>query len=320
MYKIKTKVLVVVAIMAIFVAGIFYFFYVPKPACDMLRDPSGNLSEVCSVGGRQSPYQKIFLAVHKYFYPSDMCVVSIETGKIQCRPFPSTACDQSATTTPCSVLENMRLHPPQRPIATSTPVSAWETFENTAYGYSILVPAKNTVIGQDILEDIHKRPALLFLSGEGGAGYILIRAEYPRVRLGDEATVEQKKLLALNLKSYAEKIQDFQIRNVPYLEFGSTQKLSHEDMELVNFSNPPNKKVGEMKRIQFAGTEAYEFTVEGMGGLFLGLPDGHGGYILAPDVPQKYIILENFRKQKIIISYTVNNVTEKMIQSIKFTE
>lgn len=147
----KQKIFLI-SVLAILAAGIFYFFYVPKPTCTMLRDPSGKPSEVCDLGGRQSPYQKIFLKMHMYFYPNDTCMISIETGDVDCEPsisLFSPICDQSTTTTPCSVLENMRSHPPEQPVATSTPVSEWETFENKELGISFTYPVdKNS-------DDVH---------------------------------------------------------------------------------------------------------------------------------------------------------------------
>lgn len=105
---IKSKKIIIFISVAIAVCvGIFFFFHVPKKQpCATLRDPSGSLSELCSLGGLQSPYQKSILVVHKYFYPNDSCFVSIETGDVDCKPFPAfltTGYNQSATTTDLSI-------------------------------------------------------------------------------------------------------------------------------------------------------------------------------------------------------------------------
>ncbi|KKU80281.1 MAG: hypothetical protein UY07_C0048G0013 [Parcubacteria group bacterium GW2011_GWA1_47_8] len=147
MNALKKNFLVTGLVVIILAIGIFYFFHIPKPYCNTLRDPSGNLSGVCGVWG-PSPYQKIFLAVHNYFYPNDMCTVSIETGGVDCRPFPPTTCNQSATTTPCSVLKNLRLHNQQAETATSssvnTPFSFGEltnVYNDKEFGFSLKYPA-----------------------------------------------------------------------------------------------------------------------------------------------------------------------------------
>lgn len=302
-------------------AGLFFFFYVPKSPCVILRDPSGKPSEVCDLGGRQSPYQKIFLKMHMYFYPNDTCMIRIQTGEVDCGSVLSLllpTCDQSATTTDCGKIGDQQQAPL---IATSTSMSGWKIFENTEYGYSVLMNQKDSFgsFGGYSLEDISKDPIVYIINRTGETGQVAIRVETISLKLDKEKIEQQKKLFALDLKSYSEAIRNFQANNIPYLEFGVMEQLSQEDLSLVNFPIFPNKKVGELKEIQFAGFDAYEFVVEGMNGLFLGPSDGHGGYVLAQDVPQKYIILENPRGQKMIIYYTVNIGTEKMVQSIKFT-
>lgn len=102
------KYIIIISVAIAVCVGILFFFHVPKKQpCATLRDPSGVLSELCSLGGFQSPYQKSILVVHKYFYPNDSCFVSIETGDVDCKPFPSfftTGYNQSATTTDLSTL------------------------------------------------------------------------------------------------------------------------------------------------------------------------------------------------------------------------
>lgn len=108
------KYIIIISVAIAVCVGIFFFFHVPKKQpCATLRDPSGVLSELCSLGGLQSPYQKSILVVHKYFYPNDSCFVSIDTGDVDCKPFPSfftTGYNQSATTTDLSTLVSP--HPP----------------------------------------------------------------------------------------------------------------------------------------------------------------------------------------------------------------
>ncbi|MDO8604420.1 MAG: hypothetical protein Q7K40_03425 [bacterium] len=319
MNKIKGNFLAITILIIILTTSIFYFFYVPKPSCTIIPDPSGILSKVCDLGGRQSPYQKILLKTHMYFYPNDSCMIELETGKFKCGtklPLMLPICNQSATATDCNKISL----PQTQAAASSTPMSEWKAFVNTEYGYSILMSQKDSFgsFGGYSSEDMSKKP-IVYLIKAGGIGHIAIRAEVISQQTEKEMAEQQKKLFALDLKSYAEAVRNFQLNNIPYLEFGVTEQISQKDLSMVNFPSFPNKKVQELKEIKFAGANAYEFIVEGMRGLFLGPPDGHGGYVLSPDLPQKYIILENLRGQKMIIYYTMNTDTENMVKSIKLT-
>lgn len=115
---------IIVSVAIAMCGGIFFFFHVPKQSCSTLRDPSGMPSVVCAPTA-QSPYQKMYLALHQYFFPKDSCFVNIETGNVDCRPFLTTGCDQGATTTDCSTLPKPSQPEPQPYIpptsATGTP-------------------------------------------------------------------------------------------------------------------------------------------------------------------------------------------------------
>lgn len=120
---------------------IFFFVYVPKPPCTMLRDPSGVLSNVCAPSG-PSLYQKLFLMQHAYFYPNDTCVINIETRDIDCRPFPQ-GCDQSATTTDCSTFAPFPVPAttvPSTAVVSSSSEMVWKTYENKDLGISFAYP------------------------------------------------------------------------------------------------------------------------------------------------------------------------------------
>lgn len=284
----KQKIFLISAF-AILGAGLFSFFYVPNSLCVILRDPSGKPSEVCDLGGRQSPYQKIFLKMHRYFYPNDTCMISIETGEVNCEhsiSLLSPTCDQSATTTNCGKIWDQQQAPL---IATSTPVSEWETFENTEYGYSVSVPQATFIDGIAMSSpDPHIESELYFKSEEGFFD-ITVKTLSLKMELdiGKELFEKQKKLLALDLKLYAQAVRD------------------HE----ANDPNPYilNRKVGELKEIQFAGTKAYEFILE-------------RSFANLTEAPRIFIVAENFQGQKIIIRHTINNTSEKMVQTIKFTK
>ena len=122
MNKIKGNFLGITILIIILTTSIFYFFYVPKPSCIITPDPSGILSKVCDLGGRQSPYQKILLKAHMYFYPNDSCMIELETGKFKCGNSLSSFSplyNQFATTTDYSKIGL----PQTSPVAISTPMS-----------------------------------------------------------------------------------------------------------------------------------------------------------------------------------------------------
>lgn len=98
--KKRAITLVVVASPGILV-GAFFFFRATPSICTMMRDPSGGMSQVCTLG-EPSIYQKLRIAQHRSFFPDDMCVINIETGALDCRSLSASGCDQSATTTDCS--------------------------------------------------------------------------------------------------------------------------------------------------------------------------------------------------------------------------
>lgn len=124
----------VVSVTVVACVVIFFFFHVSKQSCATLRDPSGIPSTVCA-STSQSPYQRMYLALHQYFFPKDSCFISIETGNVDCQPFLTTGYNQSATTTDYSTLPppSAQTQPyippdPVQPVvtwtsATGTPVS-----------------------------------------------------------------------------------------------------------------------------------------------------------------------------------------------------
>lgn len=123
---------------------IFFFFYVPKQPCRSLRDPSGNLGSVCAPTA-QSPYQRMYLALHQYFFPKDSCFISIETGNVDCQPFLTTGYNQSATTTDYSTLPSPSAQ--QQPYIPPNPVQPSEEWISatgtpiTLSGFSFTLPS-----------------------------------------------------------------------------------------------------------------------------------------------------------------------------------
>lgn len=136
------KYIIIISVAIAVCVGVFFFFHVPKQSCSTLRDPSGMPSTVCAPT-RQSPYQRMYLLLHQYFYPKDSCFISIETGDVDCQSFPAfltTGYNQSATTTPRSEIE--------KPAQTIAP-SAYQT-PNVAQPLSqVTTSSTSTVISLD---------------------------------------------------------------------------------------------------------------------------------------------------------------------------
>lgn len=106
-----------------------------------MRDPSGMMSQVCTIG-EPSLYQKSLIAWHQYFFPDDMCALNIETGALDCRALPASGCDQSATTTDCAKI--IAQNPPvQRPTSVASTEVAWKTYSNDELSVSFSYPTTN---------------------------------------------------------------------------------------------------------------------------------------------------------------------------------
>lgn len=108
-----SRVVLFVSALAVITGGGFWFFHATPSVCAPARDPSGDMSPLCTLG-IPSPYQRIAMVWHARVL-HETCAVNVETGGIECRPtLPASGCDQSATTTPCAELEAlaMRRTPP----------------------------------------------------------------------------------------------------------------------------------------------------------------------------------------------------------------
>ncbi|MEK7538513.1 MAG: hypothetical protein AAB552_01600 [Patescibacteria group bacterium] len=172
-------------------------------------------------------------------------------------------------------------------IATSTPMSDWKTFVNTEYGYSVLVPQEANIRANGHVLDLQKSPELLF-SAENGDFEIM--ADYLIIATAEDTLEKQKQLALLDLKSYAEYQRNITVKDKnPYLLM----------------------KVGVLKKIKFAGLEAYTFAIEGTWVNF-----GESAYFTKPF--GVYVFTENLRGQKISIYHTTNSTSEKMVNSIRF--
>ena len=141
---IKGYALTIVAIFTICV-GSFSFFHASPSTCTTMHDPSGGLSPVCTLG-TPSPYQRLLIMQHRYFFPHDTCVISVETGALDCRSLSASGCDQSATTTDCATLPQpappeLQPYVPPNPVQ---PTATWTSATGTPIslaGFSFELPA-----------------------------------------------------------------------------------------------------------------------------------------------------------------------------------
>lgn len=127
-----------VSAFSIFILCTFYFlFHTRGQACSNSQDQSGNFTTLCSVENVASPYQKLILSIHKYFYKNDPCFVDFKTGDIYCQPsvFKNT---QQATTTDLSKFVQVTSVQSNNAEAYST--TTWKTFKNTELGISFSYP------------------------------------------------------------------------------------------------------------------------------------------------------------------------------------
>lgn len=169
-------------------------------------------------------------------------------------------------------------------------MSDWETFENTEYGYLVLVPKTAFIRDVTYVPDIHKASELAF-SAEGG-GFDIKVVDVSLWSEDEEIFKKVKKLIFLDLKSFAEAIRDWDVNYViPHIT----------DIK------------GDLEEVEFAGAKAYKIVFGDTDHLMV------AGSSLQR-FPHAYIITQNLHGQKVVIDYFLNDASEKMVQSIKFTK
>jgi len=171
---------------------------------------------------------------------------------------------------------------PPSNLFSTTPVSVsqseWKTYENTAYHYSVKYP-KTWLVSQVLEEDRKtvEKSRMVELSSDllpvVTGGYVGITTWDPAEFSGsDQASVEFRQSMSVDLKSFAE---------------ATHQKEISERNDIL-----PNKKVGELMEVVFAGQKAFSYIVTGS-------YDKYGGN------SANYVFLEN-KGVKFMIYYSLN--------------
>lgn len=181
----------------------------------------------------------------------------------------------------------------------------WKTFTNTRFGYSVEYPSLVQIMSQtDGLDPQIDSGVDFFIPGKSRftvsvlSQSIIVNAEardkqkLPADRMD---FTEVKKLLALNLKTYAQTIYQYQVNDPnPYAK---------------------DKQVGSLEETIIDGQKAYQFTLTDS---FAFDATGKNGYTIG-DKPNMYVITESPLGDKFVIHYLVgDSVSEKIFQSFKF--
>lgn len=223
-------------------------------------------------------------------------------------------CDQAATTTNCDKISLPSQPFGPQPVVYENENSGssflqsqgtdnWNIFKNIKYHYLIMYPS-SVVIGtnNDYATKLNEEKSIyFFIPGKtilSGIDVEIIEPweeKYYETRTLDSEKKffkENKKIISLDLKSYAEYIRNQQVN----------EKNPYENQKII----------GELREISFAGTKAYRFIMtKGFKSLSIeyALPSG----------VFTYLITENPVGQKMIIHYlSGNEISEKMIQSFQF--
>lgn len=170
----------------------------------------------------------------------------------------------------------------------ATEQTKWNTYTNTKYGYTVSYP--NIVQLQANEENIISSPESqkieLNLRGISNVGIeITIWAPYT-YQTTDKNALEYNRITRLDLKSFSETLR---------------QKFIDDRND-----NFPNKKIGEIEEVIFAGRRAYTATVTGY-------TDGRGSDTF------KYIYTNN-GVNNIVIQYSLQgDLSKKIIDTFTFT-
>lgn len=227
-------------------------------------------------------------------------IILLQSPHIVRNPYNNTnTCDQATTTTDCSKISSNTSNESLKPET----INDWSIFKNIKYHYLISYPS-SVVIGtnNDYATKLTEEKSIyFFIPGKTSLTGIDVEIiepweeKYYETRTMDSEKKffeENKKIISLDLKSYAEYIRNQQVN----------EKNPYENQKII----------GELQEISFAGTKAYRFIMtKGFKSLSIeyALPSG----------VFTYLITENPIGQKIIIHYlSGNEISEKMIQSFQF--
>ncbi|MHB0865750.1 MAG: hypothetical protein ACYC1Y_02520 [Minisyncoccota bacterium] len=181
----------------------------------------------------------------------------------------------------------------QKQSVTQTDTSAWKTYVNTSYGYEVKYPADMTVGYLGMAETIPiEESGEAIIHATGKPDTFGINAYTPLTDHRTDAVKKQADLIALPLQQFAETIRQDQVND--------------------KNSWTPDKQVGELKKINFAGREAYSFTLtrsfHGTGRI--------GDYLLDSDgAVYNFVFVENNAEVKLMIRYPLGDTTAEQIKN-----
>lgn len=177
----------------------------------------------------------------------------------------------------------------------------WQTYTNTAYGYTLMYPRNATAsqIAEYEPEDMARVASATIFSPGGAVTRMDIEAylPYDEGMYIDQAVKERNSLVALSLEQFAAHIRQDQI----------------DDTNL----NMKDRQIGALTETTFAGHTAYAFT----------LTDGFtrevsgSGYTLPQGATFNFVSVKNNAGVKLLISYPLNDDNAaKMAESFNFID
>lgn len=182
----------------------------------------------------------------------------------------------------------------------TTQTSDWKTYTNTQYGYTLNYP--EDVLLQPVAEE-ERLPATesgSIIMGLGGTSGVRVGIyAWVSVPIGvndvknpnyeiNKGIIENNRIIKLDLKSFSEALRQRAV----------------DDKN----SSLPNKNVGGLEEITFAGRTAYAVTVSGYS----------GGYGFSTGEPFRYIYLDD-GNHKFVLQYSLKgDLSKQIIDTFKF--
>lgn len=176
----------------------------------------------------------------------------------------------------------------------------WIDYVNNAYKYKVKYPEGARVYSPSETAEPLDRIMNLQISVEDintrfFVDYFWLASD-PRIGISDEVKNENEKLFNSTVKEFAEALHQYQIDD--------------------DNSNIKNRKVGDLKEIQFADKTAYSFTLDKG---FREYSSADYGYAIPDGMTYNYIFVENNFGDKLIIYYRVgDDLSEQIKDSFGF--
>lgn len=184
----------------------------------------------------------------------------------------------------------------------TTDTASWQTYTNTQYGYTLNYP--EDVLLQPVAEE-ERLPVTesgSIVMGLGGTSGVRVgiyawvsvpvginTVDNPNYEI-NKGTIENNQIIKLDLRSFSKALR---------------QRVVDDKN-----SSLPNKNIGELEEIIFAGRTAYAVTVSGYS----------GGYGFSTGDPFKYIYLDD-GNHKFVLQYSLKGgLSKQIIETFKFTQ